>query len=281
MEGGEGEEEEEEEEEFQQKGLPDEIKNRKYLDKHGNLLEVELLKDIEEFGLEDCDIDLNSDGIAHWRLAPSRMHQEAVRAIDYRVTVSQGEENDRLCTDQGFSVLINLRGVERDPDLAVWGKDHITTGSFGQLVPIAKEVVGLGSWRVNPHVIFEFSWSNDLEKEEIPKFRAQMNQHLGELGQINLGFLVKTKSSKGKKYPPMYGFDIYEARPSDRVEAGNPTYEYRVGDKEGVNLIIPGDDLTNGDGSNGSYLDITIPIQAIWEELERTGVKFEKLEETN
>ncbi|CAB9523478.1 unknown protein [Seminavis robusta] len=102
MEGGEGEEEEEEEEEFQQqKGLPDEIKNRKYLDKHGNLLEVELLKDIEEFGLEDRDIDLNSDGIAHWRLAPSRMHQEAVRAIDYRVTVSQGEENDRLRTDQG------------------------------------------------------------------------------------------------------------------------------------------------------------------------------------
>lgn len=41
------------------------------------------------------------------------------------------------------------------------------------------------------------------------------------------------------------------------------TSKYRVGDKEEVNLIIPGNDLTNGDGSSGNYLDITIPIQAI------------------
>ena len=287
-EGGEG-EEEEEEEEFQQEGLPEEIKNRKYLDNDGNLLEVELVKDIEKFGLEDCDIDLNSDGIAHWRMAPPRMHQEAVGAIDHCITVSQGEENDRLCTDQGFSVLIDLQGVKRDPDLAVWGKDRITTRSSGRLAPISKEVVGLGSWRVNPHVIFEFSWSNDLEKDEIPKFREQMNQHLGELGKINLGFLIKTKSSKGKKYPreknrgeiPIYGFDIYEARPSDPVEPASPTYKYRVGDKEEVDLIVPGDDLTNGDGSEGDYLDITIPIRVIREEIESIGVKFEKLAETN
>eukprot|EP00980_Cylindrotheca_fusiformis_P027463 scaffold20466_cov73-Cylindrotheca_fusiformis.AAC.1 len=59
----------------QQKGLPEEIKQRRYK------LERDLLNDMDEFRLGDFHIIRDKDGYAVWREMPGKEHNAVVRLI--------------------------------------------------------------------------------------------------------------------------------------------------------------------------------------------------------
>jgi hypothetical protein len=73
--------------------------------------------------------------------------------------------------------------------------------------------------------LIEFSWRNKLIEEEIPKFTLEINEHHESLGEIKVGFLIKTNiPTKGRTYYfptfldrsiPLCGFDVYELRPGN------------------------------------------------------------------
>ena len=277
-EGSEGEEEEEEEELDQEAQLPKEIKEKVYL--VGDEGELELIKDLEKHGLADYKVDLDCNGKAHSRKMPTRMHQGMIATIQDIIMKSQEQDKDKLHAWDLASVKVGMKGVKKDPAMAVWGNERLKM--IRRVKPKTMTVDGFkGPQDMNPHVIFEVSWTNKLETEEIPKFRRQMDNHVGELGEIKLGFLIKSIPANGKmalpteESPgliPLCGFDVYEARcgGGSGVKAGKPSIQYRVGGTEDVFITITSDDLGHGD-----YSEIRIPLVALREELEDCGVSFE------
>ncbi|CAB9506817.1 hypothetical protein SEMRO_280_G107010.1 [Seminavis robusta] len=271
--------EEEEEEEIDQEGLPEDIKENTYLGEEG---EVQLIKDLEKHDLADNRIDL-SHGKAHWREIATDFHQSAIKEIEDYVKTSEGHK-DRLYVDAILSnVKVGNQGNKKEPDLLVWGKSRLKACKGGRVRPITMQVAGSNARRrMNPHVVFEFSWSNKLKTKEIPKFRRQMDEHDGALGAIELGFLIKAIPVSGTKLPPednpssipVCGFDVYEARPGNGkgVKAGHPNHKYCVDEMEDTFITISGSDLGDGD-----YANIDIPLQKIRDVLdEDLGVVFQR-----
>ena len=272
--------EEEEDEEIDQEGLPEEIKEKTYLGEEG---EVQLMKDLEKHDLADNHVALNSQGKACWREMPTDFHQTAIQEIEDCITASEGHKDQLFVGANLANVKVGNQGNKKEPDLVVWGKSRLKTCKGNRVRPITMQVAASNaSRRMNPHVVFEFSWSNKLKTKEIPKFRRQMDEHDGALGAIALGFLIKAIPASGTSLPPeddpssipICGFDVYEARPGNGkdVKAGHPNHKYRVDEIEDTFITISSGDLGDGD-----YANIDIPLQNIRDVLdEDLGVVFQR-----
>jgi hypothetical protein len=88
---------------------------------------------------------------------------------------------------------------------------------------------------MNPHVIFQFSWGNKLEKEKLAiddmSIYGGQGDDLAPLGRPNVLYLIKALRKGGSNAQPdspVYGFVVYVVRQGDRT-AANPTFRYRVG----------------------------------------------------
>ena len=133
---------------------------------------------------------------------------------------------------------------------------------------------------MNPNVVVEFSWRNKLVEEEIPKFMLEMNKHHESLGEIKVGFLIKTIRSKGTAVPtasdrsiPLCGFDVYELRRGGgHINPTEPTLRYRVSESENVFIGVTAEDLDSTEG-------FQIPLGRIRDRLiTEFELKFEKAE---
>lgn len=159
---GEGSEGEEEEEELDQEAqLPKEIKEKVYL--VGDDGELELIKDLEKHGLADYKVDLDCNGKARLRKVPTRMHQGMIATIQDIIMRSQEQDKDKLHAWDLASVKVRMKGVKKDPDMAVWGNERLKM--IRRVKPKTMTVDGFeGPQDMNPHVIFEISWTNKLEE---------------------------------------------------------------------------------------------------------------------
>ncbi|CAB9530450.1 hypothetical protein SEMRO_2887_G339410.1 [Seminavis robusta] len=132
---------------------------------------------------------------------PTRMHQGMIATIQDIIMKFQEQDKDKLHAWDIASVKVGMNGVKKDSDMAVWGNERLKMTR--RVKPKTMTVDGWeGPHDMNPHVIFEVSWTNKLKEEEIPKFRRQMDNHVGEVGEIKLGFLIKSIPANGKKALP-------------------------------------------------------------------------------
>jgi hypothetical protein len=130
---------------------------------------------------------------------------------------------------------------------------------------------------MNPHVIFQFSWGNKIEKEkaavdDMSKYAGQ--DDLAPLGCPNVLYLIKTKR-KGDPNPqpdsPVHGFDVYEVRQGGELTADHPTLAYRVGENEHVTIEVAPGDMGLPQDANA----FLISLSDIRAEMEELGTVFE------
>lgn len=172
-----------------------------------------------------------------------------------------------------------MDGADKCPDLAIWGPERAEVNEAKML---SKN--GQAPRVPNPHVIIEFSWKNDLESDEKPKFLAQLSCHDESRGIIKVGFLIKTIGAKGvRALPnekddsetiadnPICGFDVCELRHGEDSNLSEPTLQCRVGEREDACIAITGNDF-----GNGEVAGIQIPLSCIRDKLEFMRLKFAK-----
>jgi hypothetical protein len=126
------------------KNLPDQIKGKKY----GN--ELQLLDDLQNFGLRDLQIVLKKEGFAVWWEMPGERHRGAVKDIidhfdewkDGRTL--QGEKEANVFVNDSFNIPQNHLRVA---DFAIFGTDRLD----------GRRIRTVNKRYVNPHVIVKFS----------------------------------------------------------------------------------------------------------------------------
>lgn len=274
-------------EELNQDGFPDAIKNNQYSS------ESDLVKDLEEYELLDDYkyIALNKEGVAYRTEMPTIFHEKAVGELE---TIILQRCAGQLLVRKNFEMHFP-GGTAKYPDLAIWGEERVArpassaieTGS-GSLnpEPKTKEVVELGfEAEMNPHVIIEFSWTNNLT-DEIVMFKKQMAEHVESLGTINVGFLIKTIPTRGTALPtkknreiPICGFNVYEfcGKGSQIIES-EPFLEYRVGVNDDTVITITDEDLGRSSESPEVYHFPLALLKLVLEQNKACKVKFEKQE---
>ena len=261
--------------------VPKEIKDKTYQSSE------EFYKDLEKYGLQDCKyIALDSDGKAYWKMVASQFHKAAVNAIERAVekaeVVVYTDKEPTLQVAGSHGGLV----VEKEPDLAIWGKGRIADGEPA-VVSISNGPKRLRA-TMNPNVIIEFSWTNKFSKE-ISKFNDQMNKHMHaeSLGKVEVGFLIKTIPLLNNSYPkkhdseqeikekPICGFDVFKAQAGETVgEDSDRHLTYRFGNEDSSVIEITGKDL--GEGSRSEDVLVSIPLSAVREALEKRGVFFQQ-----
>ena len=111
-----------------------------------------------------------------------------------------------------------------------------------------------------------------------------MNDHHESLGAVNAGFLIKAVPSKGTALPtlenratPLCGFNVYELRgnggPVCKPTPTEPTFQYRVGDNEGVCIAVTGEDLGRDRDAEGFQIPLAC-IRRLF--AEKFHLNFEK-----
>jgi hypothetical protein len=268
-----------EEIEINQEGLPQEIRSKTYTPIGEAAAEADLVKDLETFGLIDDYkyIGLNSEGKAYIKETPTPFHEEAIEEIAEAVD----NKHAGVFAKTNFEIKLYGGAIGKFPDLAIWGPQRVVTRASGKKKEKKKKVDEFPyEVSMNPHVIIEFSWRNKLIAEEIPKFALEMKDHHESLGEITVGFLIKTIPSKGTPFPtfldrsiPLCGFDVYELRRGQGpVIPTEPTLRYRVNESENVFITVTGEDL--GCPSTEGF---QIPLGCIRDRLTtECELKFEK-----
>lgn len=240
--------------EEQQDGLPEEIKSKTYSTTDPGEAEDELWVDLEKHSLLDSVnyIHINETGKAVFEM-PTMFHQEAVDCI-VEVVNAYSTEDDPIKALSEKPVRIKGRKTQfKLPDVAIWGPERLKRVERRKThTPVTRKISvdgELTSFKVNPHVIIEVSWTNKLE-QELFKLKRQMTLHNHELEEVKIGYLVKIKASnkyptdKNRK-PPLVGFDVYKIRSG--VTGVPKPLMYRVGREESeqeiTEIVIDGQDL--------------------------------------
>jgi hypothetical protein len=200
-----------------QEGLPEEIKGKKY----GN--ELELIEDLERLGVRDLQILLDKNGFADWREMPGEEHQGVVRDIIVHFDkwkggrAITGEKEANVFVNDSFNVpKKHLRLV----DFAIFGPDRLD----GHIIR------NVNRNYMNPHVILQFSWTNDIVEEALAVDDIMHHAGVGEyngLGRPNKAFLIKILLRGKKKNSPVYGFDIFVVG-QDGETPEEPTMKFKV-----------------------------------------------------
>jgi hypothetical protein len=130
---------------------------------------------------------------------------------------------------------------------------------------------------VNPHVIFQFSWENDIAYEKLAVDDMMQFAGVGDyegLRRPNVAYLIKAlrKGKSADTEGTVYGFDVYEVRQGQRT-ADDPTLMYRVGGLVDVQIEVVPEDMGFPENIGPS---LTIPFAGVREKLEDAGVVFER-----
>ena len=209
-------------------GIPEEIKNTQYTS------ERVLRMDLEKLGLDDLHIILDEDGFPIWREMAGKAHVGAVRKIhnlfnewkDGRPIMGSREEN--IFVNDSFN---RPKNVKRCPDFAIFGPDRVT----------GLDVRSVDDEYMNPHVIIQFSWANDMAKEVLAVDDMMNYAGVGEsyidLGRPNVAYLIKAlRHGTTSRDSPVYGFDIFQVEQGHSTPA-EPTLTYRVGGEQEDTVI--------------------------------------------
>jgi len=224
------------EDEMAHAGLPQEIKNNQYAS------EKELHMDLEQFGLDDLSIILDQDGFPMWLETASEAHVGAVGKI---ITQFDKCKNGRLIvgrTEVNVFVVDSFntpKNMKRCPDFAIYGPDRLEED----------EIRVVYGYSMNPNVIIQFSWTND----------------------IDVAYLIKALCRGTSREAPVYGFDIFQVGRDQRTP-DRPTMKYRVGGQEDTVIRITPASMGLVDDEGEAF---TIEMSAIRERLERYNVTFD------
>ncbi|KAG7347003.1 hypothetical protein IV203_006072 [Nitzschia inconspicua] len=263
-----------------QEGLPEEIMRKTYPTSNLVSAEDELFEDLKEHSMEDSDkvIVINQDGKAIWAM-PSVFHQYVLQKL-LQIINKCSEEEDPLLAQADIPLLVDKKTKRcRHPDVSIWGPGRLEVEEDGDAGQKFISVEGMpGECAMNPHVIIEFSWTNQIENE-LWKLQEQMKEYVEDLGTVNLGLLIKAIPVKGKKCPsledlsvPLAGFDVYCFRSRVTTDTtSEPILKYRLGTDEATTVIeISGRDL----GRRNPAEAVRIPLSAIRRVCEKWGLKF-------
>jgi hypothetical protein len=248
------------EDEMARAGLPEEIKNNQYDSERA------LHMDLEQFGLDDLPIILDQDGFPMWLETGGKEHVGAVGEIIHRFgkwkngRLIEGSKEENVFVNDSYNKPKNMK---RCPDFAIFGPDRLEEGRIRKVD---------GDF-MNPHVIIQFSWTNDIDKEKCAVDDMMNFAGIGEyshLGRPNVAYLIKALRRGASRKAPVYGFDIFQVG-QDQFTPDEPTMKYRVGGQENTVIRIT-------PASMGLYDDegepFTIEMSAIRERLERYYVTF-------
>jgi hypothetical protein len=250
-----------------QESLPSELKGNVYED------EDDLWEAQDKIGLSDLQIVLNSEGYAVWREMPDTKHNSGVGTIRMEFWKWKQEQSAMLDAEKGADVFVSRsfeRNRKRCPDFAIWGPDRLNErGSVRGNAHLGKPV--------NPHVTFQFSWGNKIEREKLAVDDMSMYGGVGiyePLGRPNVLYLIKVKR-KGDPSPQpdshVHGFDVYVVRPGELIDTANPALTYRVGENEDITIEVTPEDMGLPQDAN----PFLISLSSIRADMEELGVVFE------
>jgi hypothetical protein len=249
------------EDEMARAGLPEEIKNNQYAS------EKELQMDLEQLGLDDLSIILDTDGFPMWVEMAGKEHVGAVGEIidqfdDWKNGRSiRGRAKVNVFVVDSYNTPKNMK---RRPDFAIYGPDRLDKG----------KVRGVDGDYMNPHVIIQFSWTNDIDYkkcavDDMMNF-AGIDEYIDQ-GRPNVAYLIKALRRGASGEAPVYGFDVFQVGQDQRTP-DEPTLKYRVGGQEDtvIRITQASMGLLDDEGE-----PLTIEMSAIREELEGLCVTFD------
>ena len=156
------------------------------------------------------------------------------------------------------------KNMLRRPDFAIFGVDRLEDG-------IVRPVNGRG---MNPHVIIQFSWTNDIDYEKCAVDDMMHFAGIGEymdLGRPNVAYLIKALRRGTSREAPVYGFDVFQVG-QDECTPDEPTMKYRDGGQEDTVIRISPASMGLLDDEGEAF---TIEISAIRVTLERLNIPFD------
>jgi len=242
-------------------GLPQEIKNNQYAS------EKELQMDLEQFCLDDLPIILDPDGYPMWLEMTSEAHVGAVSMMIYQF--DNWKKGRLIKFDKAVNVFVvdsfnKPKNMKRCPDFAIFGPDRLDKGKFRKVD---------GDY-MNPHVIIQFSWTNDIDYkkcavDDMMNF-AGIDEYIDQ-GRPNVAYLIKALRRGASGEAPVYGFDVFQVGQDQRTP-DEPTLKYRVGGQDDTVIRITQASMGLLDDEGEAF---TIEMSAIREELEGLCVTFD------
>ena len=243
--------------------LPEQIKGKKYSN------ERQLIDDLEMLGLRDLQITLDKEGFAVWREIPGEQHH---CVVDFISDLFHEWENGRMLKGRKErNVFVNdslntPKNHLRVADFAIFGPNRLE-GQRGRIRTVNKRYM-------NPHVIFQFSWANNIVKKALAVDDMMHHAGMGEyndLGRPNIAYLIKTKTRGTENNELLvYGFDIFVVGQQESTP-GEPTMKYRVGVQEDTVIQVSPASMGLDDEPGEPF---QIEMRSIREELERLDTKF-------
>lgn len=243
-----------------QRGLPEEIKKKKYE------RELDLLNDLEELCRDDLQIIRNKEGYAVWREMPGEEHRVAVKKIEQLFNRWKLEHGVEVETEKESNIFVAESGqgnAKRVADLGLYGPSRLEDGEI--------RLHGRKCW--NPHVIFQLSWGNEIEDEKAAVDDMMNCAGKGDylaLGRPSVAYLIKILRKDKAKDAAVYGFDVYEVRQDQTAD--DPDIEYRVGGTQEGKITVTASDLDLGPSE--SDRSFTFTLDQIRQKLESLDVEF-------
>ena len=151
----------------------------------------------------------------------------------------------------------------RVADFAIFGPDRLD----------GRKIRKVNKRYMNPHVIFQFSWTNDIVKEALAVDDMMHHAGVGEysgLGRPNAAYLIKAKIRGRESNSPIYGFDIFQVGQGGSTP-DEPTMKYRVGFQEDTAISVAPVTMGLDDDPGEPF---KIEMKKIREELERLETMF-------
>ncbi|KAL3905991.1 MAG: hypothetical protein SGILL_009458 [Bacillariaceae sp.] len=200
---------------------------------------------------------------------PSKYHERVVTCLMNGFNAKSTPDDPLVAT---ASAVMELEGSKKSPDVFIFGKER------------TEKEMGLNVWtfkeEMNPHVIIEVSWTNDI-KTEFTKFALQINDHDRNKGIVNAGYLIKFIPASSLGFPtsddpdrPIQGVDVYRMEaPQDEANAVSEppiAFRWRYGQEfdETMDIKFTADEL-------GHVCDVSYPLEWIVETLKsRCNVVF-------
>jgi len=211
---------------------------------------------------------------------PSIYHQKVVQTLNQFVNSRSTPDNHVLALTAGGMDLKDgegKKGGRKYPDIYIFGQDRTEVEEEYGFMQIRE----IGLEPMNPNVIIEVSWTNNLINE-LEKFALQMKEcQIDDLGAINVGYLIKfipREYFPNKDHPrrPLVGIDVYRM---DRTQGMQPeeiadpvrVRRWRHGEDYPAALKLTGAELGQGPQGQG----VSIPLRMIVHSLTVKGVVFE------
>lgn len=231
----------------------------------------DLFRALEQLGLPNLRIVLNDQGFAVWQEMPGPIHNAGVQKIQKSFQDWEKEQEGAVLYGEKRADVYYMQNFKKDikhcSDYAIWGPDCLESD----------EVAAVDGKALNPHVVFQFSWGDDIhlmrrrrQSTTCPCTLAYMiTRPLNAL--LNVIYLIRTLRKSMNSCLIAHGFDMYVTRQGDRI-ADQPTFSYHVGGGvDDVTIEVSADDMGLPEGAN----NFSISLAKICSSLEKYNVVFE------